>query len=235
MIGAALVGVLHMSAPDHWVTLCILSRTSGWNGRKLLSVSLATATDHSILSATLGFGIAVAGLLFSKLVSYYISYAVGFVMLAVGLFIGAKALVSKKKREITPEEKLLKQKRVNGIGYFAILGAALSPDLSIIPIFLGSITVSFLFALYLVIIFVVTSIITQLILVQVGVKGLAKTLEHIPEKYNDSIVGFIIAIIGIYIIFAGKTIKKIGQKNQSVASMRDETTKLPNKKNLRDF
>jgi putative Mn2+ efflux pump MntP len=164
---------------------------------------------HSILSATLGFGIAVAGLLFSKLISSYISYTVGIVMLAVGLFIGIRALVSKKKREVTPEEKLLEQKKIknvmglNGIGYFAILGAALSPDLSITPIFLASITASLLFALYLVIIFVVTSVLTQLILMQVGVKGLAKTFEHIPEKYNDSIVGFIIAAIGIYMIIAG--------------------------------
>ncbi|MGD0330883.1 MAG: hypothetical protein ABSB40_10700 [Nitrososphaeria archaeon] len=209
LVGAALVGVLHMSAPDHWVTLCILSRASGWNRKKLFGVSLATATGHAVLSAALGFGIAVAGLLFSRLISSYISYAVGFVMLAVGLFIGARALVSKKKREVTPEEKLLEKKeikhesRLNGIGYFAVLGAALSPDLSITPIFLASIPVGLVFAFYLLIIFVVTSILAQVVLVQVGIKGLAKTFEHIPEKYNDSIVGFIIAAIGIYIIFAG--------------------------------
>jgi nickel/cobalt exporter len=208
LIGAALVGVIHMSAPDHWVTLCILSRTSGWNRKKLFSISLATAAGHAILSAALGFAIAVAGLLFSRLISSYISYAVGFVMFAFGLFIGVRALVSKKKREVTPEEKLYeKQKknasRINGIGYFAVLGAALSPDLSITPIFLASITVGILFAVYLLIIFVVTSILAQVVLVQVGAKGLAKTFEHVPEKYNDSIVGFVIAAIGIYIIFAG--------------------------------
>jgi hypothetical protein len=60
-----------------------------------------------------------------------------------------------------------------------------------------------LFALYLLIIFVVTSILSQLVLVQAGSKGFAKTFEHVPEKYNDAIVGFIIAVIGIYIIFAG--------------------------------
>jgi len=208
LVGAALVGVLHMSAPDHWVTLCILSRKSGWNSKKLFGVSLVTATGHAALSAALGFGIAVAGLLFSRLISSYISYAVGFVMLAVGLFIGARALVSKKKEEITPGEKLLEKKAknassLNGIGYFAVLGAALSPDLSITPIFLASITVGVLFAVNLLIIFVVTSILSQLVLVQAGAKGLAKTFEHVPEKYNDSIVGFIIAAIGIYIIIAG--------------------------------
>ena len=208
LVGAALVGVLHMSAPDHWVTLCILSRASGWNGRKLFGVSLVTASGHAVLSAALGFGIAVVGIAFSRLISSYISYAVGFVMLAVGLFVGVRALVSKKKEEVTPGEKLLEKEkkntsRLNGIGYFAVLGAALSPDLSITPLFLASITVGLLLAVYLLIIFVVTSILAQLVLVQVGVKGLAKTFEHVPEKYNDSIVGFVIAAIGIYIIFGG--------------------------------
>jgi cadmium resistance protein CadD (predicted permease) len=174
----------------------------------LFGISLVTATGHAALSAALGFGIAVAGLLFSRLISSYISYAVGSIMLAVGLFIGVRALVSKKKEEITPGEKLLEKEKkngtnLNGIGYFAVLGAALSPDLSITPIFLASITVGLLFAFYLLIIFVVTSILSQLVLVQVGAKGLAKTFEHVPEKYNDSIVGFVIAAIGIYIIIAG--------------------------------
>jgi len=208
LVGAALVGVLHMSAPDHWVTLCILGRESCWSRKKLFGVSLVTASGHAVLSAVLGFGIAVVGIAFSRLISSYISYAVGFVMLAVGLFVGVRALVSKKKEEVTPGEKLLEKEkknasRLNGIGYFAVLGAALSPDLSITPLFFASITVGLLFAVYLLIIFVVTSILSQLVLVQVGVKGLAKTFEHIPEKYNDSIVGFVIAAIGIYIIVAG--------------------------------
>lgn len=189
-------------------SLCILGRKLGWNSKKLFGISLVTATGHAVFSAALGFGIAVAGLLFSRLISSYISYAVGLVMLVVGLFIGVRAIISKKKEEVTPGEKLLEKEkkngsRLNGIGYFAILGAALSPDLSITPIFLGSITVGLLFAFYLLIIFVVTSILSQLVLVQVGNKGLAKTFEHVPEKYNDSIVGFIIAAVGIYIILAG--------------------------------
>ncbi len=208
LIGAALIGAVHMSAPDHWVTLCMLSREAGWNKKKLFNVSLITASGHAAISAALGLGIAVAGLLFSKLISSYVSYAVGFIMLAVGLFIGVRALISKKKEEVTPGEKLLEKEKkglskLNGVGYFAVLGAALSPDLSITPVFLASITVGVLFAVYLLIIFVATSIVAQLVLVQVGSKGLAKTFEHVPEKYNDSIVGFVIAAIGIYIIFAG--------------------------------
>jgi len=125
LVGAALVGVLHMSAPDHWVTLCILGQKMCWNSKKLFSISLVTATGHAVLSAALGFAIAVAGLLFSRLISSYLSYAIGFLMLAVGFFIGVRALVSKKKEEVTPGEKLLEKEenssRLKGIGYFAVL------------------------------------------------------------------------------------------------------------------
>jgi len=209
LVGAAFVGILHMSAPDHWVTICLLSKMSGWSRRRLLGISVTTAAGHAFLSAALGLGIAVVGLAFSGLISFYLSLTIGTIMLAVGLFISLRVLVSKKKREVTPEEKLLERTRTDnaarlkGISYFAVLGAALSPDLSIAPIFLSSIPIGLLFAFYLFIIFVAASILTQLVLVQVGTKGLSKTFERIPEKYNDSIVGFVIAAIGIYVMLTG--------------------------------
>jgi hypothetical protein len=32
LLGALLVGALHMSAPDHWVTLCLLGKVARWSG-----------------------------------------------------------------------------------------------------------------------------------------------------------------------------------------------------------
>jgi len=209
IVGAVLVAVIHMSAPDHWVTLCCLGKSSGWGKRKMTVVSVITAAGHSVLSAILGLAVATVGLLFSRVISFYISVIIGAIMLVVGLFIGVRALVSKKKLEVTPEEKLLeeaesnKMSRLKGIGYFAVLGVALSPDLSITPIFLASVPVGLLFAVYLFIIFVAVSILTQVILVEVGTQGLAKTLERIPEKYNDALVGFVISAVGVFIILFG--------------------------------
>ena len=124
LIGAATVAILHMSAPDHWATLCFLSQSSGWNRRKLLGISFATATGHALLSAVLGFGIALAGILVSRLIASYISTAIGFVMLVAGLFISVTALLSNRKREVTPEEKLLeKEKRENASKLNGIVGS----------------------------------------------------------------------------------------------------------------
>lgn len=164
----------------------------------------------------MGLGVVALGLVFSHLITSYLDTGIGIVMVVVGLIVGIKSLVGNvhqhshdhvhenESREHDKEnEKKNIGKLTQGIGYFAVLGAALSPDPSVIPIFLSAISAGFYFALELSIIFAVSSILTLLLLVQLGKAGLAKTLAKIPEKYNDSMVGFVIAAIGFYILVSG--------------------------------
>ena len=209
MIGAAVVGILHMSAPDHWLTLCVLAKNKQWAPKKLFGISFVTAIGHVGFSIIMGLAVVFVGLLFSHLISYYLDTAIGAIMVVAGLVVGFIPLLKKNGShkdghahdyEITEEKSgKLSQK----IGYFAILGAALSPDPSIIPIYLSAISSGFSFALKLSVVFATASILTLLLLVQLGKVGLAKTFAKIPEKYHDSMVGFVIAAIGIYIIVSG--------------------------------
>lgn len=204
VIGAALVGMLHMSAPDHWLTLCVLARNKKWAPKKLFGISLMTAIGHVGLSVVMGLVVVVIGLVFSHLISYYLDTGIGLVMVGAGLVVGIIPLVRKnaphQHREHEPDAEKKSGKLVSKIGYFAILGAALSPDPSIIPIYLSAISAGFYFALELSVVFASASILTLLLLVQLGTMGLAKTLAKIPEKYNDSMVGFVIMCIGIYVL-----------------------------------
>jgi nickel/cobalt exporter len=209
LIAAATVGILHMSAPDHWVTLSVLSRNSQWSRPRILGVSLATASGHVVLSVILGLTVVFVGLVFSRLVSLYLDAVIGLVMVVVGLFVGIRPLVAKEREghrakdefKISEDRSLSKE-----ISYFAVLGAALSPDLSITPVFLAAIPAGLDSALELSLVFAVASILTLVFLVQVGTAGLARAFERIPEKYNDSLVGFVIAIIGVYVLLWGATI-----------------------------
>ncbi|MDR3782975.1 MAG: hypothetical protein P4K92_06710 [Candidatus Nitrosotalea sp.] len=207
VIGAALVGILHMSAPDHWLTLCVLARNKKWAPKKLFGVSFVTAIGHVALSVTMGLIVVVIGLVFSHLISYYLDTGIGLVMVGTGLVVGIMPLVRKSAshqhhhdHEHEHDEEKKFGKLTSKVGYFAILGAALSPDPSIIPIYLSAISAGFYFALELSVVFAIASIGTLLLLVQLGTVGLAKTLAKIPEKYNDSMVGFVIMAIGIYVL-----------------------------------
>lgn len=205
VIGAAIVGILHMSAPDHWLTLCVLARNKQWAPKKLFGISFVTAIGHVALSVVMGLVVVVIGLAFSHLISYYLDTGIGMIMVGAGLIVGIIPLVRKSehpKHEHHHEhdEEKKSSKLTQKIGYFAILGAALSPDPSIIPIYLSAIPAGFYFAIELSVVFAAASILTLLLLVQLGTMGLAKTLAKIPEKYNDSMVGFVIAAIGIYVL-----------------------------------
>lgn len=203
LVGAAVVGALHMSAPDHWVTLCIMGRNFQWSRRRILGVSLVTASGHVVLSVILGLIVVAVGLVFSTLVSYYFNAGIGLTMIAAGLLVGIRPLVAK---DTEPEKGSGDLKMPEGrtltksVSYFAVLGAALSPDLSITPMFLAASPVGFYFALELAVVFAVVSILTLLVLVLAGTAGLAKAFERFPEKYNDSLVGFVIAVIGAFVL-----------------------------------
>ncbi len=83
------------------------------------------------------------------------------------------------------------------------MGAALSPDLAILPIFLLAVPIGAGFALATALVFGVASIAALLIFLTLGAAGLAKVFERIPPKYNDSLVGFVVAAVGVYILLVG--------------------------------
>ena len=207
LLAAASVGILHMSVPDHWATLIILGRVSKWNRTHLLGVGVMTAVGHVALSVLLGFAILEVGIAISQQASVYITEGTGVIMVVVGLVYGTKDLVSNKRQDY--EQKVLEgvSKREGNIGkrfrYFVVLGAALSPDLSILPIFLLAAPIGLGFAFDTAVVFAIASVLALLVFLLLGSAGLAKAFERIPSKYNDSLVGFVIAGVGLYILLAG--------------------------------
>jgi len=207
LLAAASVGILHMSAPDHWATLIILGRVSKWNRARLMGVGVMTALGHVGLSVLLGFVIVEVGIAISQQASVYITEVTGVIMVVGGLIYGTKELMSNKSEDYEREVLEGVSKREGNLGkrfrYFAVLGAALSPDLSILPIFLLAAPIGLGFAFDTAVVFAIASVLALLIFLLLGSAGLAKAFERIPPKYNDALVGFVIAVVGLYILLAG--------------------------------
>ena len=196
-----------MSAPDHWATLIILGRVSKWNRTRLIGVGVMTAVGHVALSVLLGFVILEVGIAVSQQASLFITEGTGVIMVVGGLIYGTKELMSNKSEDYEREVLEEVSKREGNVGsrfrYFAVLGAALSPDLSILPIFLLAAPIGLAFAFDTALVFAIASVLALLVFLLFGSAGLAKAFERIPPKYNASLVGFVIAAVGIYILLAG--------------------------------
>jgi len=190
-----------MSAPDHWVTLSLIGRVAHWSGLRLYAVSLAAAAGHAVLSAALGLAIVVLGLAFARSFAEQIARGTGVVILGAGLAYGVRELLSDRSEDYEREAE--DEVRARNFRYFAVLGAALSPDLSILPIFLLAIPGGFGLALDTALVFGLASVTTLPALVYAGSKGLDRVFEKVPPKYNDSLVGFVVAAVGAYIVVGG--------------------------------
>jgi putative Mn2+ efflux pump MntP len=169
-----------------------------------MEVGAMAAAGHVALSVLLGFAVIGLGFVFSQAISLYVTEAVGLVMVIGGGLYGLKELRSAGNTDYEREtrEKLSKggDSRVKRFRYFAVLGAALSPDLSILPVFLLAIPLGLGFAFDTAVVFAIASVFALLILLFLGAAGLAKALERVPQRYNDALVGFVIAVVGAYVL-----------------------------------
>jgi len=128
-------------------------------------------------------------------------------MIVAGLAYGTKTLTSRQPLEhhgkVEDEDTQIKGSLGSDVRYFAVLGGALSPDLSILPIFLLAVPVGMGLAVETAMTFAVASLLSLLLLVSVGSMGLSKVFERVPAKYNNALVGFVIAAVGAYVLFLG--------------------------------
>ena len=207
ILGAVLVGCLHMSAPDHWVTLSLLGKIGRWSRARLMLVSLVTGLGHVSLSVALGLAIVEVEVLFTESLSTQIAFWTGALMIVVGLAYGVRELLSNRPEDYQKEaeSRFVKAGGSGGraVGYFAVLGAVLSPDLSILPILVLALPVGLGLAVDTAVVFAFASILTLLILVALGSWGLARVFENVPPKYNDALVGFVVAAVGAYVVLFG--------------------------------
>lgn len=172
-----------------------------------MGVGAMTAAGHVALSLLLGFAVLYVGIAFSPQASLGVTEAIGVIMIAGGLIYGAKMLMSHATEDYERETQEELSKREGRLGkrfsYFAVLGAALSPDLSVLPIFLLAAPIGLSFAVDTAVVFSIASILALLVFLLLGSVGLARAFERIPPKYNDALVGFVIAAVGLYILVAG--------------------------------
>jgi hypothetical protein len=198
-IAAALVGVLHMSAPDHWATLAVLGKSAKWTVSKLISVTLTSALGHVSLSVFLGLTIVALASVFPTFLTGYFTQAICFIMVITGLYVAVNSLRTKNSESKSDRGSSL----AKSTGYFAVLGAALSPDLSILPICIVAAPLGLITMVRTMMIFAATPILTDLSLVIAFSILFSRAVEKLPSKYNDALVGFVVAAVGVYVLILG--------------------------------
>jgi nickel/cobalt transporter (NicO) family protein len=85
LIAAGTVGFLHSILPDHWAPLAVVARTERWTLIRTARMSLLASVGHVLTSIVLGGIIAAVGLQFRKTFETQQGHIVGVVLVITGI------------------------------------------------------------------------------------------------------------------------------------------------------
>lgn len=183
LIAVIIIGILHMTAPDHWLPLSAISRRFNYTGTKTQATATLLGFLHSSISVLIGVFAYVIGLLF---ISYLKD---GFSIIArVLLAIVAIYFIGNGYKESRSVENHMNDSTT----VRSALIVSIFPDFAMIPFIFSTLGMSNISIIEIIISFIAVSILSINAMAYIGTRGLAMVIERIPPYYIDYVMGIIL-------------------------------------------
>ncbi len=219
LAAAAGVGFGHAILPDHWVPLAVLGRTRRYPLSKVARLSGLAGAAHVVLSIALGGVIIAVGLQFRSAVESAQNTIIGGLLVATGLGFIVLELTGHghghrhdhdhgdhnhdhhaRQREEGGDDGQTHAHEQRGIrGLAAVMvpfGAAASPDLTILPVFLAATTAGVATAVGSLVIFAAVTIGTIVTLTLTAARGGYQIQGEWLDRWGNALTAAVLLVIG---------------------------------------
>jgi nickel/cobalt exporter len=224
LAASAGVGFGHAILPDHWVPLAVLGRTRRYSLSRIARLSTLAGIGHVLLSVVLGGVIIVIGLQFRSAVQSAQDTIIGGLLVATGLGFVILELTGHGHHhdhdhdhdhfpddDHDPDHDHAHDQRHHahgaagavpeprGVGLLSLLvpfGAAASPDLTILPVFLAATTAGAATAIGSAVIFAAVTIATFVGLTVAAARGSYEIQGDWLERWGNTITAVVLLVIG---------------------------------------
>jgi nickel/cobalt transporter (NicO) family protein len=225
LAAAAGVGFGHAILPDHWVPLAVLGRTRRYPLSRIARLSGLAGVAHVLVSIALGAVIIVIGLQFRSTIEHAQDAIIGCILIATG--IGFLVLESTghghhhdrdhhhdrhddhrhRHTERGRAEHAHHQAgkpaagRLSGLAAVMVpFGAAASPDLTILPVFLAATTAGLLTAIGSLVVFAAVTIGTIMGLTLSAARGGYQVQGEWLERWGNVFTAAVLSVIGLLVL-----------------------------------
>jgi nickel/cobalt transporter (NicO) family protein len=211
LAAAAGVGFGHAILPDHWVPLAVVGRTRRYPLSKVARLSGLAGVVHVLISIVLGAVIIAIGLQFRSTIQNAQDTIIGCLLIATGLGFGAFELIGPGHSHDHPrphdhhhdDHDHDHHERRGAPGLAAIMvpfGAAASPDLTILPVFLAAAAAGVATAIGSLVIFAAVTIGTIVGLTLAAAKGGYQIRGQWLERWGNTITAATLIAIGALVL-----------------------------------
>jgi len=224
LAAAAGVGFGHAILPDHWVPLAVLGRTRRYPLSRVARLSGLAGVAHVLVSILLGAVIIVVGLQFRSTVEHAQDTIIGCILIATGIGFALLELTGHGHHhdhdhhehehehhhhghERVPDRHGhgrghdLAHGRLSGLAAVMVpFGAAASPDLTILPVFLAATTAGVATAVGSVVIFAAVTVGTIMGLTLAAARGGYQIKGDWLERWGNLFTAGVLAAIGVLVL-----------------------------------
>lgn len=200
---AAGVGFGHAVMPDHWVPLAVLGRTRRYPLSRVARLSGLAGVAHVIVSLLLGAAIIAIGLQLRSSIQSAQNTIVGAVLVATGVGFVVFELSGRSHSHSHSHagHHHAHPRRLPGVMEVMVpFGAAASPDLTILPVFLAAAAVGAGTAIGSLLAFAVVTIATIVGLTLVATLGGYQLRGKWLDRWGNAITAVVLLIIGTLVL-----------------------------------
>jgi nickel/cobalt exporter len=206
LAAAAGVAIGHAILPDHWVPLAVVGRTRRYPLSRVARLSGLAGIAHVLVSLALGAIVIAVGLQFRSTIQSAQDAIVGGLLIVTGLGFAVVELTGHGHHHGPGDEHHhdhdhthppTAAKRSSGLAAVMIpFGAAASPDLTILPVFLAATTAGIGIAVGSLVIFAAVTIGTIVGLTVAATRGGYELKGNWLEQWGNVLTALVLVIIG---------------------------------------
>jgi hypothetical protein len=203
LAAAAGVGFGHAILPDHWVPLALVGRTRRYPLTRVARLSGLAGVAHVLVSVVLGAVIIAIGLQFRSTVQSAQDAIVGGLLIATGVAFAALELSGRGHghNHDHPHHHDHEHSRLHGLTAVMVpFGAAASPDLTILPVFLAAATVGVATAVASLAIFAAITIGTIVGLTVAAARGGYEIRGQWLDRWGNGLTAAVLVVIGTLVL-----------------------------------
>jgi hypothetical protein len=216
VLAAAGVGFGHAVLPDHWVPLAALARTQRYPLRRVAKLSTAAGAAHVAVSLVLGAVIVIVGLQLRSTVESAQNVIVGGLLVVTGVVFLALELTGRGHGH--PHDHAHDHSHAQDhhdhphdhhdhvhrpprmLAVLVPFGAAASPDLTILPVFLAATATGALTAVGALVAFAAVTILTMLTLTLLATLGGYGLPERWLDRWGNRFTAGVLIVIGALVL-----------------------------------
>ncbi len=203
LLAAAGVALGHAVLPDHWVPLAVVGRTRRYSLARIAGLSSLAGVAHVLVSLLLGAVIVVIGLQFRSRIEDVQNTIVGVLLIATGVGFAAYELSGHGHPHPHPHvgDQVHGRTRFHALaGIMVPFGAAASPDLTILPVFLAATTAGAASAVGSLLVFAIVTVATIVGLTVVAAAGGYQLRAPWLDRWGNVFTAVVLIVIGALVL-----------------------------------